>query len=106
MGRYRSVPDPLATVREPRWLVVRDRASRPVSYRQLPGGSDLKSSLAAERQRLMDEGWRADPMTRYSFVYCERDAQRWCISIECYEPGHVPVGHGTYLGGGAPGKVP
>jgi hypothetical protein len=69
MGRYRSVPDPLATVSEPRWLVVRDRASRPVVNRALPGGADLKATLAAERQRLIGEGWRADPMTRYSFVY-------------------------------------
>jgi hypothetical protein len=104
MGRYRSIPDPLATVSEPRWLVVRERASRPVSYRALPSGADLKATLEAERQCLMDEGWRAEPMTRYSFVYCERDDERRCISIECYEPGHAPVGHGAHLGGRAPGK--
>jgi hypothetical protein len=104
MGRYRSVPDPLATVGEPRWLVIRDRASRPVRYLQLQSGTDLKATLAAERQRLIGEGWRADPLTRYSFVFCERDAERWCISIECFEPGHGPVGHGTHLGGRTPGK--
>ena len=77
-GRYRSVPDPLATVREPRWLVIRDRTSSPLRYLQLPGGTDLKATLAAERQRLIDEGWTADQLTRYQFVFCQRGEERVC----------------------------
>jgi hypothetical protein len=42
----------------------------------LPPNADLKAALAAERQRLVDEGWAADELTRYSFVFCRRANER------------------------------
>jgi hypothetical protein len=93
--RYRSVPDPLATASEPRWLVIRDRFSRLVAYRELPARTDLKAAMAGERQRLIADGWHAAELTRRSFCYCERGDERWCISIEHYEPGRAPVSHGS-----------
>lgn len=94
MPRYRSVPDPLATVLEPRWLIVRDRVSRPIRHAELPPGANLKAALAQERQLLIAEGWQADELTRYAFCFCERGNERVCISIECYEPGMAGLGHG------------
>jgi len=60
MGRYRSVPDPLATVSEPRWLVIGDTCSRPLRHIQLRPNADLRAALEAERQRLIADGWVCD----------------------------------------------
>jgi hypothetical protein len=95
MPRFRSRPDRFATAAEPRWLVVRDRVSRPVSVRPLPPGADLRAALADERQRLIEAGWRAEPLTRYAFCFLQPDEERWCISIEHDEPGQVPVSRGS-----------
>ncbi len=94
MARYRSSPDPLATVNAMCWLVVRDVCSRPLRHSMLQPNTDLRAALAAERQRLVDEGWIANELTRYSFVYCQRENERVCISIECFEPGTAPLGQG------------
>lgn len=98
MARRRSSPDPLETVNAPRWLVVRDMCSRPLRHSVLPPNADLKAALGTERQRLVDEGWTADKLTRYSFVHCQRENERVCISIECFEPGAAPLGHGSMIG--------
>jgi len=98
MPRYRGIPDPLASVPERRWLVVRDRVSLPVRFTELPPGTDLKRALAEERQRLVADGWHADELTRYAFCFCDRDNERVCVSIECYEPDKVPVSHGSPRG--------
>ena len=94
MPKRYNRPDPLATVREPRWLVVRDRVSVPIRYTELSPGADLRAALAQERERLIANGWRADKLTRYSFCFCDRDNDRVCITIECYEPGRAGLGHG------------
>lgn len=96
MARRRSSPDPLATVNQVRWLVTRDTCSRPVEYTVLSPGSDLKAALANARQRLVSEGWTADSMTRHSFVFCQKGNERVCVSVECFEPGTAPIGHGHF----------
>ncbi len=83
---------------KPRWLVVRDRCSRPLRFTQLAPGADLKAALAGERARLIAEGWQAEELTWYAFCFCERADKRVCISIECYEPGMAPSGPGSFLG--------
>jgi hypothetical protein len=98
MARCRSSPDPLATVNAMRWLVVRDVCSRPLRHAVLPPNAHLRAALAAERQGLIDEGWTAEEMTRYPFVYCQRENERVCVSIECFEPGTAPIGHGSIIG--------
>jgi hypothetical protein len=47
---------------------------------------------------LVDEGWTAEELTRYSFVYCQRENERVCVLIECFEPGTAPIGHGSMIG--------
>jgi hypothetical protein len=98
MARRRSGPDPLATVPERRWLVIRNACSQPLRHSVLPPNANLKAALAAERQRLVDEGWTADELTRYAFVFCRRENERVCVSIECFEPGTAPIGHGSMIG--------
>lgn len=98
MGRSRSAPDPLSKAAEPRWLVVRDRFSRPVRNMMLSPGTDLRAALEAERGRLIREGWNVDEPTRYAFLFADRDNERVCVSIEVFEPGRTPVGHGSYIG--------
>ncbi len=94
MVRRHNSPDPLAPANEPRWLVVRDRCSRPLRYSVLPPRVDLKAALAAERQRLVDDGWTTDELTRYQFVFCQRGDERVCVLIESCEPGTAGLGHG------------
>jgi hypothetical protein len=75
-----------------------------VTYRQLPPGAELRAAMAAERQRLISDGWRADDIKRYGFCFCEKEDERWCVSIEHFEPGHLPPSHGSFHGGPARGK--
>jgi hypothetical protein len=39
--------DSLSPTKEPRWLVVRDRYSQPIEYRELWPGSDLRAVMEA-----------------------------------------------------------
>jgi hypothetical protein len=58
MVRRRSSPDPLATVDELRWLVVRDRCSRALYWVELPPKANLRVALEGERARLVADGAR------------------------------------------------
>jgi hypothetical protein len=58
----------------------------------------LWQPVSAAVERLVGEGWTADALNRYSFVYCQREKERVCISIECFEPGTTPIGHGSMIG--------
>jgi hypothetical protein len=98
MATRRSSLDSLATVNATHWLVSRDICSRPLWHSVLSPNANLKVALATERQRLVNEGWTANELTRYTFVYCQREHERVCISIECYEPGQAPLGHGSMIG--------
>jgi len=78
-------------VNEPRWLVVRDRFSRVVEFRALPAYADLRAVVEAESERRRAGGWAVDGIPRNcAFFFCDRENERLCVSIECYEPG--PVG--------------
>ena len=105
MPRRRSSPDPLATVNEPRWLVIQDKSSQPIKSIRLEPRTDLKAALAKARQHFIDTGWNVEPPTRYSFVFARRGTEQWCISINAVEPGSSLVGHGSVLCGDSPGRV-
>ena len=51
---------------EPRWLVVRDRCSRPLNFTLLPPGTDLKAAMTAEHERRIADGWKADELGCYT----------------------------------------
>ena len=91
MGRRRGQTDALQPVKEPRWLVIRDRFSQVVESQALGPQTDLRSVMQAERERLQASGWVVDDIPRNcAFFFCDRQNERVCVSIECYEPG--PVG--------------
>ncbi len=87
MGTRRGRPDPLERTGEPRWLVVRDRVSRALEFRALAGGSDLRGALTAKQVELVTKGWRAGVIPKKcSFFFADRDNERVCVSVECFEP--------------------
>jgi hypothetical protein len=86
--RRRSAPDSLATVNEPRWLVVRDRFSVVKEWRALRPKADLRALMNAEWTRRIKDGWHAEAIPRNcSFFFCNRENERICVTIECFEPG-------------------
>jgi hypothetical protein len=95
--RRRAETDSLNPVDAPGWLVVRDRVSRVLGYQALAPRADLRAALQAKSAALAADGWQVDDIpVRCSFFFCERESERWCVSIDCYEPGTVPVSHGGY----------
>src|SRR5262245_53502707 len=91
----RGRTDPLNSVKEPRWLVIRDRLNRALEYRELWPGADLRGALEAERGRRSADGWRVEDIPHYcSFCFADGGKERVCIAVECYEPGAAPLGHG------------
>ncbi len=104
MARRRTSPDPLATADERRWLVVRDICSRPLRHVQLRPNADLRAALEVERRSMIADGWVCDEVKRWAFCFASKDNERVCIGIEHVEPGTSLIGHGTFLGGCAPGK--
>jgi hypothetical protein len=83
----RGRTDALDVSREMRWLVVRDRASRPLEYRELPAGSNLRAAMATQRAELAAAGWLVDPIPKNcGFFFADRDNDRVCVAIECFEP--------------------
>jgi hypothetical protein len=89
VGRRRGTSDSLNPVNEMRWLVIRDRLSRAIEYRELWPRTDLHAVMDAERRRLAAEGWTVDDIPKNcSFFFADRsaDSERVCVSVECFEP--------------------
>jgi hypothetical protein len=87
MVKRRGRTDALEISREPRWLVVRDRASRALEYRALSAGSDLRAAMAAKQEELAAAGWHVDSIPKNcSFFFADRDNDRVCVAIDCFEP--------------------
>lgn len=87
MVRRRGRTDTLHVSRELRWLVVRDHMSRPLEYRALAAGSDLRAAMAAKQAELAAAEWRVDSIPKNcGFFFADRDNDRVCVAIECFEP--------------------
>jgi hypothetical protein len=87
-GRRRGVQDSLQSVNVHRWLVVRDRTSHALDYRELAPYSDLRAAMAAERARMTADGWSCgDTPRNCSFFFTDRDEERVCVSVDCVERG-------------------
>jgi hypothetical protein len=90
----RGSVDLLATCDEPRWLVIRDRQSRPLEFTQLSPRADQRAAMLIRRAQLIAQGWRAGELKKNrGFYFCERENERICVSVESYEPGQAPRGH-------------
>jgi len=96
---------PLQPVDELRWLVLRNQLNRIEWEQLLLPQTDLTEALKAGRQRLVEEGSTMDELKPLlPFVFGQRGQERICLLIEAIPPGSPTVGHGTYLGGRAPGR--
>ena len=88
MGRRRGQTDALRPVTEPRWLVIRDRFSQVVESQALGPQTDLRAVMQVEADRRRSDGWAVEDVPRNcAFFFCDRQNERVCVSIECYEPG-------------------
>lgn len=87
MVNRRGRPDALEITREMRWLVVRDRLSQPIEYRELPAGTDLRAAMTSKQAELAAAGWRVDSIpNKCGFFFADHDNDRVCVAIECFEP--------------------
>src|SRR5262249_22287845 len=64
----------LKPVHETRWLVIRGRYRRPIKYREIRPGSDLRRAMEAERARRTAEEWK-DETRRIA------RAESWATSV-------------------------
>jgi hypothetical protein len=64
MGRRRGQTDALRPVKEPRWLVIRDRFSQVVESQALGPQTDLRAVMQAEADRRRRDGWAVEEVPR------------------------------------------
>jgi len=66
---------------------MRDRVSRPLEHHALPAGSDLRAAMVAKQTQLAAAGWRVNSIPKMcGFFFADRDNERVCVSVECFEP--------------------
>lgn len=91
-SRKRQSPDPLASIPEPAWLVVRDDHGNILESAELAPNSNLRTVLMAARRRRIDEGWTAQEIgTHCAFFLACREAERVLVGIER----RAPLGRGA-----------
>lgn len=85
--RKRHRFDPLATVTETRFLVVRDRCSMLVAYSALPPGTDLRATLETAAATRRADGWMVEPISYIAALFfCSRAGERVSVSIAARDP--------------------
>jgi hypothetical protein len=80
MSRFEN--DPLATVNEPRWVVISDHRGNPLGQKQLCAPVDQRRALTLARQIVINEGYRVGPVTDRPYVKACRGSQQLVISLE------------------------
>ncbi len=98
MTTKRSKYDPLATSRQPRWLVLRDMFHNVLDSTELTPGTDLRRSFAEGLAALERAGWESEGASG-AMVFIRRGAERRLLTIyenDPHEP--VPLGHGAHFG--------
>jgi hypothetical protein len=79
-NRRRGTADPLKPIREPRWLVIRNKYSQAIEYRELWAGTDLRGAIDAERSRRTTDGWHVEDIPQNcAFCFADRGSERVCI---------------------------
>ena len=94
MSRRRSVPDPLARIPYPTWLVVSDMLRNALEVTKIDPDADLRVILNAAREAKTVEGWTCDEIGRCcSFFFAVRDGKRIEIGILRHDPAVPFAGH-------------
>jgi hypothetical protein len=86
-SRKRSLPDPLAPVGAPIWLVVRDAVNTVIESTELAPETDLRVALTAAREARIAAGWTADDIgPACGFFFASRDGARVRVAVESTAP--------------------
>jgi hypothetical protein len=86
-SRKRSLPDPLAPVGAPTWIVVRDAVNTVIESTELAPETDLRVALTAAREARIAAGWTADDIgPACGFFFASRDGARVRVGIERAQP--------------------
>ncbi|HTC44780.1 MAG TPA: hypothetical protein VK696_07015 [Steroidobacteraceae bacterium] len=92
--RRRQLYDPLQRLAQSCWLVVRDQHRQAVEVREIPAGSDLRTTLNSARDERIGAGWNCTEIGRsLGFVFCERAGERFQIAIERFHPADPAPAH-------------
>jgi hypothetical protein len=85
--RKRQRFDPLATVREKRYLVVRDRTSQLIAYSVLASGTNLRAALEDAASARAADGWTVEKINYIAALFfCSRQKERLSVSIVAVDP--------------------
>ncbi len=97
----RTYYDPLQTICDDCWLVVRDMVGTTLEHRKLPGGTDLRADINRVQEQWIGNGWMVQPMGRHcAGFFCTKDGQRLYVGIQRLDPTTpAPPTHGSFLSG-------
>jgi hypothetical protein len=85
--RKRQRFDPLATVREKRYLVVRDRTSQLIACSILDPGTNLRAALEDAASARAADGWTVEKINYIAALFfCSRRSERLSVSIVAVNP--------------------
>jgi hypothetical protein len=104
MSRRRTNVYPPPSVDEVRWLVVDDRCGTTVRSVRLEPNADLVAAVEGVREHYLADGWQVGEIDKWQAVYATKGDERLFIHLRAIEPGQSLLGHGSFLGGPAPGK--
>jgi len=91
----RSEPDPLLSMNEPSWLVVRDAFRNAQEITPLPRMANIREILEKKRSDHIADGWAAEEIgRRCTFFFCSKDGTRVMVGIEKRDPANPTLGHG------------
>jgi hypothetical protein len=84
MPRYRFI----AYVNDgnPRYLVIWDLQWRPLQWRRLEPGADLRLAMSTAIDAQLAHGWQAEGTAEYGFVFLRRAAERRLIMLTPRNP--------------------
>lgn len=94
MNHRRSVPDPLAPIPHPTWLVVADMLRNSLEVTEIQPHADLRAILTAARDEKIRDGWKCDVIGRCcSFFFATKGGERIEVGIQRADPAKPLMGH-------------
>jgi hypothetical protein len=88
MVRHRTF-DPLASVKERRWLVMQTVFHRRLSSREIPPGADLRQVMVEAATRMRADGWHPESDGSRGFFFAHRGTERVEVGLEHVAPGQA-----------------
>jgi len=79
MTRYHH--DVYAGANSARYIVLFDLQWKIIESQRLEPAADLRSAMTTAMQRLTGEGWQAEGMPRFGFVFLSRNGDRRLLTL-------------------------